>query len=268
MPVSQTLLSDGASPPDRDGEVPAVERIDAAGIHYRLLNEFIRRSVAQGKKEFVLENICGQRYIGAGLEGDITIRIRGVPGNDLGAFMNGPAILVDGNGQDGIANTMNGGLITVNGDAGDVLGYGMRGGRVFVRGRVGYRVGIHMKAFGEHVPAIVIGNTAGDFLGEYMAGGIIVVLGLDRRAGEPLAGRYLGTGMHGGVIYLRGRVEEHGLGREVKVFALDEEDETRLRGLLDEFDRHFGTDLSACRPEEFIKLLPVSHRPYGRLYAT
>lgn len=245
-----------------------MEHIDAAGMHYRLLNEIIRRGVADGKREFILENVCGQRYIGAGLEGDITIRIRGVPGNDLGAFMNGPTILVDGNGQDGIANTMNGGLIAVNGDAGDVLGYGMRGGRLFVRGRVGYRVGIHMKAFGEHVPAIVIGNTAGDFLGEYMAGGIIVVLGLDRRPGEPLAGRYLATGMHGGVIYLRGEVEEHGLGREVKVFALDQGDEARLKGLLEEFGRHFGVDPVPFRTEQFVKLLPVSHRPYGRLYAT
>mgnify|MGYP002508363490 CR=1 FL=1 len=42
----------------------------------------------------------------------------------------------------------------------------------------GYRAGIHMKAYKDKVPVMVIGGTAGSFLGEYQAGGVIVVLGL------------------------------------------------------------------------------------------
>ena len=42
----------------------------------------------------------------------------------------------------------------------------MRGGEIFIKGDVGYRVGIHMKAYLDHQPKIVVGGKAGDFLGE------------------------------------------------------------------------------------------------------
>ena len=57
----------------------------------------------------------------------------------------------------------------------------MRGGEIYVKGNVGWRSGIHMKSYLEKFPVIVIGGKAGDFLGEYMAGGIIILLGLDGR---------------------------------------------------------------------------------------
>ena len=63
-------------------------RIDAKGMHYRPLNKMIRDAVASGEKEFELDNIGGQRYIGAGLNENVKITINGTPGNDLGAFMN------------------------------------------------------------------------------------------------------------------------------------------------------------------------------------
>lgn len=242
-------------------------RIDAQGMHYRQLNQRIREAIRAGETDFRLENVNGQRYIGTGVEvPGVRIVINGVPGNDLAAFMNGPAITVKGNAQDGVGNTMNSGTVVVHGSAGDVLGYGMRGGGLFIRGNVGYRVGIHMKEYQNQVPVIVVGGTAGAFFGEYMAGGRLVLLGLDRAEGEPLAGDYLGTGMHGGVIYLRGRPEEHALGKEVRLFPLDEADRRFLDPLLDEFCRHFGRDPAAVRGAEFHKLIPVSHRPYGRLY--
>ncbi len=71
----------------------------------------------------------------------------------------------------------------------------MRGGRVFIRDGCGWRAGIHMKQYGERRPVVVVGKDAGSFLGEYMAGGVFVVLG---ETGDCLA-----RGMHGGVIYLR-----------------------------------------------------------------
>lgn len=79
-------------------------------------------------------------------------------------------------------------------------GYGMRGGRILVRDGCGWRVGIHMKQYGDKAPAIVIGGDVGSFLGEYMAGGVIVLMGT--------AGPYLATGMHGGVIYLKHVLDE------------------------------------------------------------
>ncbi|MEW5898578.1 MAG: hypothetical protein AB1652_05300 [Bacillota bacterium] len=241
-------------------------QIDARGVHYRDLNQMIKEAAAAGEKEFILDNVNGQRYIGTGISLPVNIVINGVPGNDLAAFMDGPTVAVHANAQDGVANTMNAGTVVVHGSAGDVLGYGMRGGKLYVRGDVGYRVGIHMKEYKRQIPVIIAGGTAGDFLGEYMAGGILILLGLEREQGEPLAGDYLGTGMHGGVIYLRGSVEPHKLGKEVAILELDDGDENILAKFLKEYCDCFGLDYQVVREEPFVKLLPVSSRPYGRLY--
>ena len=120
--------------------------------------------------------------------------------------MNGPKVMVHGNAQDGCGNTMNEGQIIIHGHAGDVTGHSMRGGKIFVRDYVGYRVGIHMKQYQHKIPQIVIGQTAGDFLAEYMAGGIMVILGLNLKEGEKCNAQFVGTGMHGGVIYERGEI--------------------------------------------------------------
>ena len=53
-----------------------------------------------------------------------------------------------------------------------------------------------MKAYEEKVPVMVIGGCAGSFLGEYQAGGVIVVLGIDSHA-KKIVGNFPGTGMHG-----------------------------------------------------------------------
>lgn len=244
-----------------------IKTIDAKGIYYKQLNDMIQKAVQEGAEKIVLENVNGQRYIGTRVERPVEIEIKGVPGNDLGAYMNGSNIVVRDNGQDAIGNTMNAGKIVVHGHAGDVLGYAMRGGKLFIKGDVGYRVGIHMKEYQEFVPKMVIGGCAGSFLGEYMAGGILVILGLNRKPGEPIAGDYLGTGMHGGVIYVRGEVDKTRLGKEVSVFELDEADNKKLDELLHEYCNDLGIDYEEVRKEKFVKLVPVSHRPYGNLYA-
>ena len=45
------------------------------------------------EQKFTLENVLGQRYIGAGLSGK-EILIKGTPGNALGAYLNGAKISV------------------------------------------------------------------------------------------------------------------------------------------------------------------------------
>jgi len=244
-------------------------RIDAREMHYRELNRRIQEAVAAGERSLELVNVNGQRYIGDGLRDDVDIVIEGVPGNDLGAFMDGPTIRVRGNAQDAVANTMNAGRIVVEGQAGDVLGYGMRGGELFVRGRVGYRVGIHMKAYRDKRPVIVAGGTAGDFLGEYMAGGLLIVLGLERRPGEPLVGDWCATGMHGGTLYLRGEVEPWRVASEsAEVRPVEDSDRDEMRPHVAAFCRAFGLDSEEVMRERFLRIAPTSHRPYGAKYAT
>jgi len=174
---------------------------------------------------------------------------------------------VRGNAQDNIANTMNSGKVVVHGHAGDVLGYGMRGGKLHILGDVGYRVGIHMKGLKKQRPVIIAGGTAGDFCGEYLAGGILIILGLESHPGRPIVGDYLGTGMHGGKIYVRGEVEERYCGKEVGIMEPGDEDMKELKKLLGEFCEDLGLDLDEVMKGQFRKLIPVSARPYGRLYA-
>jgi glutamate synthase domain-containing protein 3 len=242
-------------------------QIDAKGMYYRDLNQLILKAAESGEEELILNNVNGQRYIASNLDKKLRIVINGVPGNDLAAFMNGSEIIVNANGQDAIGNTMNDGLIVVHGHAGDTVGYGMRNGKIYVRDNVGYRVGIHMKEYQDSVPVLIIGGTAGRFLGEYMAGGILIVLGLNRKSNEPLTGDYLGTGMHGGVIYLREKPEKDILGKEVAVFDADDNDYAKIMPFLEEYCEYFNYDVQEILKQPFYKLLPVSKRPYGRLYA-
>ncbi|MCK8817971.1 hypothetical protein MWH28_11445 [Natroniella sulfidigena] len=241
--------------------------IDAQGVYYRELNQRIKELLARGEREITLNNINGQRYIGDGLTEQAKLIINGTPGNDLAAFGNGAELVINGNGQDGIANTMNGGQIIIHGSVGDTLGYSMRGGEVYVKGDVGYRVGIHMKGYQDKQPLIIIGGTAGDFFGEYMAGGRMILLGLDRAEAQDIVGNYVGAGMHGGVIYIRGQVEDYQVGQEVKISGLDEDDRKELKGYLSGYCQEFDYDLEEVLNAEFCKLAPCSARPYGNLYA-
>jgi glutamate synthase domain-containing protein 3 len=244
-----------------------VIKIDASGIFYRELNAKLREAVSNGTRKIELHNVYGQRYIGTDLDKPVEIEIFGIPGNDLGAFMNGPKITVHGNAQDGCGNTMNSGEIIIHGHAGDIVGLSARGGKLFIRDDVGYRAGIHMKEYQDKKPVVVIGGTAQDFLGEYMAGGILILLGLNLGEGEYHKAKFIGTGMHGGIIYLRGKVNEYQLGKEVGVAELEEKDHQILQQLVGEFAAHFGYETGEILKSKFIKLFPRWLRPYGRLYA-
>jgi glutamate synthase domain-containing protein 3 len=244
-----------------------VVTIDAKGIFYRELNAKLRKAVSNGTQKIELRNVYGQRYIGTDLDEPIEIEIFGTPGNDLGAFMDSPRIIVHGNAQDGCGNTMNNGEIIIHGHAGDILGLSARGGKIFVREDVGYRAGIHMKEYQDKKPMVVVGGTAQDFLGEYMAGGVLILLGLNLKEGERHKANFIGTGMHGGAIYIRGDVEEFQLGKEVGVAELDKNDHSVLKKLIGEFASHFDYNANEILKHKFIKLFPLYLRPYGRLYA-
>ncbi len=242
-----------------------VWKIDAERMHYKDLNCLLRSINSNGAERIEIRNVYGQRYIGTDLDAEVQIDICGTPGNNLGAFMNGPRIVVTGNAQDGCGNTMNEGQIVIHGNAGDITGYSMRGGKIFVRDDAGYRVGIHMKQYHGKKPQLVIGGIAQDFLGEYMAGGVILILGLNLCEGECCTARFVGTGMHGGVIYERGNILE--VGKGTKIMKLGKRDSCIIETLVKEFCDHFGADYEKVMNAKFRKIVPVSKRPYGQLYS-
>ncbi len=130
--------------------------IDARNLEFKQLNQIIRESK---DKEFIIDNTLGHRYIGCGTS-DLSFKIKGIPGNALGAYLNGSKIEVFGNSSDALGDTMNDGLIVVHGNSGDACGYSMRGGKIYVKGSVGYRCGIHMKAYMDKYPVIIVGENA------------------------------------------------------------------------------------------------------------
>lgn len=230
--------------------------IEVGLTYYRELNEEINQAIAAGETEFELTRVFGQRYIGDALQAPVHINIQGTPGNDMAAFMDGATIEVHGNGQDQVGNTMNDGAIIIHGRCGDATGYGMRGGSIYVRDDCGWRNGIHMKEYQDKCPTLVIGGDAGSFLGEYMAGGIILLLGTP--------GRYLATGMHGGVIYLAHPIPAEDVNPALAQEPLDEHDEQVVGQLLANYNGYFGTQVQLTG--DFRRLRPKSSRPYGGMY--
>jgi len=242
-----------------------VLKIDAEELYYRDLNCLLRQAICTNVERIEIHNVCGQRYLGTDLDTNIQIDIYGTPGNDLGTFMNGPKLVIHGSAQDGCGNTMNEGQIIINGHAGDVTGHSIRGGKIFVRDYVGYRVGIHMKQFQRKIPQIIIGQTAGDFLAEYMAGGIILILGLNLKEGEKCKAKFVGTGMHGGVIYERGEILKSENG--TKIMDVGKRDLQAIESLVKAYCSYFSADPKEILNAKFKKILPMSKRPYEKLYS-
>lgn len=239
-------------------ETPQVcETIVLGTSHFQEANESVRAALDRCNS-VLLDEVCAQRYLGCAMPEGKHLEIHGTPGNDLGCYMDGGTIEVFGSGQDQVGNTMNAGSIVIHGRCGDAAGYGMRGGSIFIKDDCGWRVGINMKQYEDKCPAIVIGGNAGSFLGEYMAGGIIVLFG------EP--GEYLATGMHGGVIYLRQQLDNAAVPDGLVLDKVTSEDESVLSRLLDEFKENFP-DSPNVSPMDFYKLHPMSSRPYASMYA-
>lgn len=237
-------------------------QIQAPGRTGPQLNQLMEQA---GEGRVCLQDVCGQRYLAAGRAG-FSLDIHGTPGNALGAWLDGCTIRVHGNAQDAVGDTMNSGSIRIEGMAGDAVGYAMRGGEIFVRDSAGYRCGVHMKASDRTQPLLVIGGTAGSFLGEYLAGGSILVLGIGAEDRVPV-GNFCGRGMYGGRIILRTRHLPPDLSSRLTVRAPRPEEMGQLRQWVGRYCRMFDLPPLETQPEDFRIIEPDSANPYQRLYA-
>ncbi|MDR0223100.1 MAG: glutamate synthase [Oscillospiraceae bacterium] len=233
--------------------------ITAGNIDFRELNRLVKTSPGDVR----VDECYGQRFMGCGLKGK-TLTINGTPGNALGAYLDGAVVEVNGNAQDAAGDTMNDGKIIIRGNAGDALGYAMRGGGIYVRGDSGYRTGIHMKEYKDKKPVIIIGGKAGSFLGEYLAGGLIIVLGIG--VGEIPAGNFTGTGMHGGKIFIRTDGELSGLPAQVTAEIASAGDLEEIKPYVSEFAGYFNLNPETLIKHRFYVLKPNAKNPYKQLY--
>ena len=234
--------------------------VNAKNLGYKEINEALR----SGEKEYIVNGVLGQRFIAAGMANK-NITVTGTPGNALGAYLNGAKIIVKGNAQDAVGDTMNSGEIIVHGNAGDTVGYAMRGGSIYIKGDAGYRAGIHMKAYKEKVPVMVIGGKAGSFLGEYQAGGVIIVLGLGTD-NKSIVGNFPCTGMHGGKMFLRSAPAGITFPKQVTARAADKNDLKEIEKYISQDCKLFGADKKTVMESPFTVVTPDSKNPYKQLY--
>lgn len=239
--------------------------IEAGLRRYEEINDEIKLTLKK-KNKCIVKDVNGQRYIGCALDSGKTIEIYGTPGNDMACYLNGGKVEVFGNCQDAVGNTMNGGEIIVHGHSGDAMGYGMRDGQIYIKDNVACRGGIHMKEFREMRPVLVIGQNAGSFLGEYMAGGTIVLLGLNMKRGEKLFGTHCASGMHGGKIFVRGSFPKENLSDNINIANLSDEDVAELESYVKKYCKYFDSDYDLIMSKPFKKLIPATSRPYANLY--
>jgi glutamate synthase domain-containing protein 3 len=155
----------------------------------------------------------------------------------------------------------------IHGNIGDAAGYAMRGGIIYVRGNAGYRAGIHMKAYKDKVPLMVIGGKAGNFLGEYQAGGIIIILNLDAPQ-EKCVGLFPCTGMHGGKMFLRSSCQDMVFPEQVTARPANGEDIQELKSHLAEYCQLFRLDEEGVLSSPFTVVTPDSKNPYRQMYVT
>jgi glutamate synthase domain-containing protein 3 len=257
-------------------------------MHYRELNSKIRAAIKDGANHIILRNISGQRFIGAGIKDKVTIEIYGDAGLDTGVFSEGTNIIVHGNSEYLLGNTLNGGEMVVYGDSWDITGMGARGGNIFVMGEGGSRIGIHMKEVKDKKPAIVYGGRVKQYCGEYMAGGTIIVLGIDyskaiadkskpvtkddidpkkiKNYEDGIVQSFVGGGMHAGKIFIRGDVPEHLLGIYAVKEDASEQDLAEIKPLLERYSELFNTPMEFILSRKFTKIRPISSRPFGKVY--
>ena len=122
-----------------------------------------------------------------------------------------------------------------------------------------------IKHCGEKIPALVIGGCAGSFLGEYQAGGVIMVLGLNR-GNKRIVHNFPCTGMYGGKLILRGEYADIPFPSQVRARTASEEDMALIRRLIEKYGSLFNADCEEILDAPFTVITPNSANPYKQMY--
>ncbi len=184
-------------------------RKDGIRIDSRALEDQIQAAVLQGYR-YICVKAYGQHGIGGRLwkAGDDTvhIKIEGYPGQRLGSigFPN-TLIEVMGPASDDVGWLNAGAKIVIHGHAGNGVCNAMAQGKVYVDGNIGAR-GMTMTKRNPRFdpPELWVLGSVGDYFGEFMAGGISVVCGVDAQNPDNVLGYRPFVGMVGGEVFFRG----------------------------------------------------------------
>ncbi len=181
-------------------------------IESRVLEEKIQQAVADGRR-FIEVQAFGQHGIGGRLwrAGDdtVTVRIGGYPGQRVGAMgYANTTVEVLGPASDDVGWLNAGARIVVHGNASNGVANAMAQGKVYVAGNIGARgmtMTKHNPRFSQ--PELWVLGSVGDYFGEFMAGGVAVVCGVDAQDPENVLGYRPLVGMVGGKVFFRGPIK-------------------------------------------------------------
>ena len=178
-------------------------------IESRVLEEKIQEAVASGERRLKVLAF-GQHGIGGRLwkAGDdkLHIQIEGPPGQRLGSLgFDNTTIEVHGPASDDTGWLNAGAEIIVHGNAGNGTCNAMAQGAVRVAGNIGAR-GMTMTKSNPRFapPELWVLGSVGDYFGEFMAGGIAVICGVNPQVPENVLGYRPFVGMVGGKAFFRG----------------------------------------------------------------
>ena len=189
-------------------------REDGQRLPSRILEERVQRAVADGRRRLKIrafgQHGIGGRLWGAGQE-PVHLVIEGHAGQRLGS-LGFPNTVVElmGPASDDVGWLNAGAHIVVHGNASNGVGNGMAQGRICIGGNIGARgmtMTKHNPRFGP--PELWVLGSVGDYFGEFMAGGIAVVCGVDAQNPENILGYRPFVGMVGGKVFFRGPHQDY-----------------------------------------------------------
>jgi NADPH-dependent glutamate synthase beta subunit-like oxidoreductase/glutamate synthase domain-containing protein 3/NAD-dependent dihydropyrimidine dehydrogenase PreA subunit len=260
-------------------------RVNGERVDSRILEEQIQTAVARGHRTIQV-NAYGQHGIGGRLwragSDRIHVKVFGQPGQRVGSMgLASTSIEVLGPASDDVGWLNAGADIVVHGNAGNGTGNAMAQGKIYIAGNIGAR-GMTMTKHNPRFdpPELWVLGSAGDYFGEFMAGGVAVICGYEAQTAHNVLGYRPLVGMVGGRVFFRGSQEGYShldakpatisaadwewLSVNLKIF-LDRIGRTELMGML--WDRSQWQLLVARTPQEKItRPLPSMHSFYTSIW--
>ena len=181
-------------------------------IPSRVLEEIIHKHIEDGHTKLEIQGF-GQHGIGGRLwsvqNKRIHIRVSGQSGQRAGSLGHANTDLeIMGPASDDVGWLNAGANIIVHGHASNGVMNGAAQGKVLIAGSIGAR-GMTMTKRNPRFepPELWVLGTAGDYFGEFMAGGVAVFCGENATSGSTILGHRPLVGMVGGKVFVQGNVQ-------------------------------------------------------------
>lgn len=174
-----------------------MQTINMAETPLRDVNATLQAQAKAGGGDWAVENPKGSHAVAVGLDGPITVTVKGSTGYYCAGMNQDATVHVEGSVGPGAAENMMSGTVIVDGDASQYAGATGHGGLLVVKGNASSRCGISMKG----IDIVVHGNVG--HMSAFMAQkGNLVVLGD--------AGDALGDSLYEAKLFVRGSVKSLG----------------------------------------------------------